>query len=235
MLEKLNDMDELLIVFIEPKKFAELSGEKLRNLIVQYNRATKRTTYLENNSQVLYLLNDNTTDKGAFDTTRANEVCAVLIPDEYQRIDPNSLTKSLTKFFKILHHNPDHPHNLQSDLRFNPFFQGAEQISEATNTIYGELGKAIENDNFVDVVKSIYEEIENFNPILEAKLELLHQCIFPANRPKKEKIPSFVKGAYEKFEDKVTNIKTENGSELAWNNSDYIKALRELRDSLLNS
>lgn len=107
------------------------------------------------------------------------------------------------------------------------------QRYSSTDSNYGEIIKA-----FQDVLTDL-SEVETINKLfsadrlLEAKLELLHNCIIPENIPTQldDSLLDF-SDSFKSFKERVEKIRTD---ELTWNNKDYIEALTELRKSLLGS
>jgi hypothetical protein len=123
-----------------------------------------------------------------------------------------------------------------------------------------QIRKYSSQDNNYDEITSAFQEVitdsskvetiyKLFSPdsVLEAKLELLHKCIIPENVPSEkdlnELLPDF-SDAFKSFKRRVKeigeNIEKENLRDnkarvLAWNNKEYIAALKELRNSLLGS
>jgi len=115
------------------------------------------------------------------------------------------------------------------------------------NKNYDEIKKAFRNlQTDSSKVEPIYKL---FSPdhLLQAKLELLHNCIVPENIPAEEDLDNLLlehSDLFKSFKERVgkikENIEKENveenkTKELTWNDKDYIEALRELRISLLGS
>lgn len=208
-------MEGNLFIFINPESFADLlRNDELYNLVRDMSRER----------DVIYLWSNQAPTRESFDSTKTTNALAVLIPDSHE---PIQYTPS--RDFKVLHHTTGPTQNLREDLLSSPFYKGVRREPEDLNTLFDKLATAIENNNLLESLKEIYDEIKNFNPLLEAQLELLHNCLCPETMPEKvEDVPNFLRTDYKIFKDKIDKI-----SKPEWNCDEYIKALRELRDSLL--
>jgi hypothetical protein len=122
-------------------------------------------------------------------------------------------------------------------------WQIREYSSEDAN--YKEITEAFQG---VITDSSKVEKIDKlFSPdyTLEAKLELLHNCLMPENIPAEESLDKRLKdysNSFRDFKKKVEsireNLEKENAGEnktakLTWNNKDYLEALTQLRIALL--
>jgi hypothetical protein len=83
-------------------------------------------------------------------------------------------------------------------------------------------------DNEDDKCKRIIDRIFKGNPILEAKLELLHNCLVP------ESIPFSLNSPLSSYNGAFRTFNTERNNKSAFD-EDYIKALTKLRNALLDS
>jgi len=116
-----------------------------------------------------------------------------------------------------------------------------QQYSSEDNN-YEKITKA-----FQDVVSdpSRIETIDKLfsaDYFLEAKLELLHNCIFPESIPSEEDLDNSLSDfsdSFKSFKERVKeikeNIEKNKTKKLTWNNKDYIEALTKLRIALLGS
>lgn len=73
-------------------------------------------------------------------------------------------------------------------------------------------------------VERIYR-LFTYDPILEAKLNLLHNCILSVNVTQLDDLLSQYQSTFEIFKKKVAGV--------SWHKPEYVTALAELRDSLL--
>lgn len=74
-----------------------------------------------------------------------------------------------------------------------------------------------------------FKKIFGYNPILEAKLNFLHQCLLPESIP--TQLPDILNeyaAAFTTFKEKATGKTKDNAFD-----ADYVGALREFRDALL--
>jgi hypothetical protein len=112
---------------------------------------------------------------------------------------------------------------------------------------YGEIKKAfrevLTDSSKVETINQLFSS----DSILEAKLDLLHNCINPEDVPPEEDLDNLLSdfsGAFKSFKRRVEEIKkniekenlAENKTkELNWDHQDYLEALTKLRKSLLGS
>lgn len=118
-----------------------------------------------------------------------------------------------------------------------------QQYSATNSSKYkGEIKPAFQQ--VVDEPSKIETIYKLFSPnyLQEAKLELLHKCLIPENVPSVNKLDSVLSGysdSFKSFKSKIeaieNNIEEKETKVLTWESEDYIKALTELRISLLGS
>jgi len=170
-----NNMDTLLVVFINPQKFADLLGnnDDIRNKIEVYDEGTGETYYLANSTKVIYLNGDSQIDVDVFDSGKVNTANAVLIPDNHPNIEEYTPTKP----FKILHHFTGATQNLRIALLESELFKAIAQETEDPNTSYDKLATAMGGGDLVDAVTEVYEGIKEIDYVLEAKLLLLQKIL----------------------------------------------------------
>ena len=115
------------------------------------------------------------------------------------------------------------------------------------NNNYGEIKRAFQgavtNSSDIELIYKLFSS----DHLLEAKLNLLHNCIIPENIPSEKELSELLldfSDSFKTFKETVSKIKESIGREnnektqmerLSWNNKEYVKALTKLRISLLGS
>jgi hypothetical protein len=188
-------MADQLLVFIDPIKFGHLVGEDtIPGYRVRENHGDGVAyNYLNNSHSLVYFKDDTTSDVGPFNHPSAEAASLLLIPDT---LPPNEFGYVPGKRFKILFHAGPGSANKIEGLKANPFFRGVLKSAESSNTPYADLASAILRKSSA-AIAGISERIPEFDPVLEAKLELL-QAILNSQKPTDEalvllrkKLPAF--------------------------------------------
>ncbi|MHB8336980.1 MAG: hypothetical protein ACYDEE_06165 [Ignavibacteriaceae bacterium] len=213
-----------LVVFIKPQKFASLFKDVNKTINGYSIAGEERILYLDDNKKIVLIKNDKAQIK-QWDEKEVNDSECIIIPDEL----PNfNYTPNVE--FKILYHTNTPPEKLNS-LRVSSNYKGElKSLEEGTidykKTPYLELAESLENGNILKMIKSVYDNIPEFNYLLEAKLNLLHQCLTPQGA--KAANPDWLQGdAITKF----NALKNIGGDDPF--SKEYIDALTVLRDELL--
>lgn len=130
-----------------------------------------------------------------------------------------------------------------------------EGLYKALNSINDGRGWQIQKyssrnknyDQIKRVFQDVYDDSSKVEPVyklfssdhvLEAKIELLHNCIVPEGIPSEENLddlPPELLNSFKKFKKRVEEIAENKLGEAIWNNKDYEDALTELRESFLSS
>jgi len=232
-----------IVAFIAPDKFKNLFSNEVQinNLIPQYSggfvRHTGRMNWLNNGQNIIYI-KLNEVKSGPYEESLFNDAVIVLMDDNYQ------LNHTFNSDFKLLYHsetirsNADLIHSIKSNSKCIGFAQSMEEFEEnGKTTPYYEIALLIERGIREESVQIIYDSIQVYNPVLEAKLNLLHECLTPEGASEVEKISNYnmIKElpvgtvTVDSFIKKHFVIAKDNLAK------DYIEKLTELRISLLGS
>jgi len=202
----------LLIMFVDLEKFSYLFRNNIQNVIPNYDQI--------NIEKVICFVNNTVKVIDIAAGCEFNNALCIILSDNIKNFSFDPVAD-----YKILYHTGTNEDKL-TPLRQNSFYKGELKSMEEADQIYGAIAKAIEDGNFFDKFQSFYDQIPNFNYLLEAKLNLLHQCLTPQGT--KEANPDWLQGDAQTKFDNLKNTDIEDPF-----NPDYMKALADLRDELL--
>ncbi len=207
-----DQLHKMLVMFIDFEKFSYLFKGDVRNVIPSYDEI--------NNEKVICFVNNTVKAVAILDDNELGRAFCIILSDNITNFPFKPVVD-----FKILYHTGTNEEKL-TPFRQNSFYKGELKSMEESDQIYGAIAKAIEDGNFLKNFQSFYDQIPNFNYLLEAKLNLLHQCLTPQGV--KEANPDWLQGDVQIKFDNLKNIDVEDPF-----NPDYMKALADLRDELL--
>jgi len=212
-----------IIGFIDPIKFNTLLGDKGASFGFCNFNDDGEYIFLGGNKLVLFVDIEGEPFVSEFDVHLAKAAKIILIPDE-------RLVEFCPDFdFKVLIHSntkTKFPHHF-SFLKENSMCKACHEDREEINTTYDEISKFI-GIGGEDTYNKIWNSIPEFDNVLEAKLELLHNCLHHESAPSElEPILSDYQEDYYFFKKGVV------GKDFF--NKDYIDHLTKLRIVLLGT
>lgn len=215
-----------IIAFIEPSKFALLLDVNQFIKGFEIINDNQEISQLSDNTELVYL-SEKEIKVAGYNEKLFNDASVVLVPDSF------NLKHNFISEFKVLYHGITINNYSESilKLRKNNFFRGEKKsIEESTEdneiTPYFEIVELIKKGISNKGVKNIYDKIPSYNVLLEAKLNLLHECLTPEGAAEADT------SSLTPEQKKIVLFLSKHKDNLA---KDYIEKLTELRNSLLGS
>jgi hypothetical protein len=215
---------QIIIAFIDPHKFNSLLNEKAKEIGFYAYGEEGQHIYLGENKWVVIVDQQGTaTVLKSIDGNSMSQASIILVPDALK-------LNYIPEFpFKILIHSitkDSYPHHFEH-LKKSTNCKACYQDMEHPDTIYGKIANFIMQDSNI-TYQEIWDAIPEFDFELEAKLELLHNCLHHESIPDQlSPLLTNYQGDFNTFKRSVLNKTLFD--------EDYVKALRIFRIALLGS
>lgn len=164
-------MDNQIIYFINPASFAGMLGNRTVNTI----GFRQNSSFLNNGKHLIYVAANGGTEIDGFNHTKATNAAAIIADDNYDLAA--SFVPGIP--FKVVVHSRTPAERTHLFCNSEMFYGIEKSIEEATrNNVLTPYKKIVDliNRNNPFTVKQIFDSIEAYSPVLEAKLKLLHDC-----------------------------------------------------------
>ena len=224
-----------IIVFINHEKFYFLLN-KQPALDRKYSKKTKDGDIINlQGGKHIFYVRDKFFKQGRYNDEEAQAATYLLVPDNLKfEYTPNPQLN-----FKVLYHSETrkfYSHQYKR-LKVLPNFKGSieqpeeeflpkdESTPEKEYTIYGIIAEQIKIGENIDI-NQVWKKIPEFNFTLEARLNLLHNCLTPSGAANSEKLF---------LDDKQMTIVESLAKQKDNFSEDYLRNLTELRRLLLDS
>jgi len=175
-------MNKQIIAFIDPSRFYSLLGDiNIENYRTSQNG---EDVWFDEQFKIIIINSSGTATICIPSSDKLNQAPIILVPDNI----PDLMHSYIPKCdFKILFHNGtncDDPYFL--NLKLNNNCKGYLKDHEEPKSVYADIATSI-NDRLIPV--GLWNKIKEFDFLLEAKLEILHECLVrPSIFPKIDKL-----------------------------------------------